>query len=361
MLIAPVPVRADETLLSKHKLEAGIYVWDGLSDGGNRLPAGVAAMDRAGFHAIRLLLSPAARRAYSLPPVPCAGGRTTLTCLVESEPYQRALATKSIDVVMFTAYDFASFPRQRYLDPQFLKTNRQQVFDEYRELAETLMHRYSGSGRVFIIGHWEGDNQVYCGSSYDFQTVDQKRYECMYQNPERRLAGMAEWLNIRQQAIAEGRKRAMADGAANVEVYHAAEFNTIFASRRVSGASIRSKDYKGVLDTVIPLVHPDICSYSAWESVNRNRLTKDLQDIVKACAPALVIVGEIGSKDNPDKRYSKIVAALQPLKESLPMVFYWQAFEPRMSKDPGFGLFSLDGQPLHAKAVRTIRSGAADQ
>jgi hypothetical protein len=149
----------------------------------------------------------------------------------------------------------------------------------------------------------------------------------------------------------------VAAGASDVEVYHAAEFNTIFASRRVSGASIRSKEYKGVLDTVVPLIHPDICSYSAWESVNRNRLTKDLQDIMKACAPAPVIVGEIGAKENPDKRYPRIVSALEPLRQSLPVVFYWQAFEPRMSKDPGYGLFGQDGAPLHAKAVQAIQAG----
>ena len=219
-----------------------------------------------------------------------------------------------------------------------------------------MMTTYSGSGRIFIISHWEGDNQVYCGSSYDFQTVDDKRYRCMYQDPARRLAGMTEWLKIRQEAIAEGRKRSIAAGATNVEVYHAAEFNTIFASRKVSGASIRSKDYQGMLDTVIPAVHPDICSYSAWESVNRNRITKDLQDIAKACAPAPVIVGEIGSKDNPDKRYSKLISGLAPLKDSVPLVFFWQAFEPRVSKDPGFGLFELDGRALHSKAVEEIRT-----
>lgn len=344
---------ADDTLLSRRKLEPGIYVWDGLPAG--HLPDEVAAMGHAGFHAVRLLLSPAARRSYGIPAIACDGGHMSLACLVKSEPYQRALSAKNIDTVMFTTYDFASFPRQRYLDVQFLKANRQQVFDEYRDLAETLMRQYSGTGKVFIIGHWEGDNQVYCGSSYDFQTVDSKRDACLAQNPERRLAGMAEWLFIRQQGIAEGRKQAIAAGASNVEVYHAAEFNTIFASRRVSGASIRSKDFKGVLDTVIPLIHPDICSYSAWESVNRNRLTKDLQDIMKACAPAPVIVGEIGARDNPDKRYAKILNALQPLRESLPIVFYWQAFEPRGSKDPGFGLFGPDGEPLHAKAVDAIR------
>jgi hypothetical protein len=346
-----LPLHAGETLFSKHQLEPGMYVWDGLTD----LPGGIAALDHDGFHAIRLLLSPASRRAYALPPFRCAEGRTTLQCLVLSDAYKRALSGKALDVVMFTAYDFTSFPRQHYLDPEFLNTHRQQVFDEYRDLTETLMHEYSGSGRVFIIGHWEGDNQVYCGSSYDFQTADHKRDACIEQYPEVRLAGLTAWLKIRQEAIAEGRRRATAAGASNVEVYHAVEFNTIFASRRVSGASISSRDYKGVLDTSVPAVHPDVCSYSAWESVNRNRLTKDLQDIMKKCAPAPVIVGEIGDKDNPDKRYAKIVSTLLPLKESVPLVFFWQAFEPRVSKDPGFGLFNPDGTPLHAKAVEAIR------
>jgi len=352
------PLHAQETLLTKHKLEAGIYVWDGLTrvpGGGDPLAVGIAKVNGAGFHAVRLLLSPVSQRSYSLPPLRCEGGSRSLKCLFLSETYQQALSLKAVDVVMFTTYDFTSYARQHYLDAEFLKANRQQVFDEYRDLAESMMQTYSGTGRVLIISHWEGDNQVYCGSSYNFQTVDDKRYECLYQEPEKRLAGMTEWLRIRQEAIAEGRKRAIAAGATNVEVYHAAEFNTIFTTRRVAGASIRGKDYKGMLDTVIPAVHPDVCSYSAWESANRNRLTKDLQDIVKACAPAPVIVGEIGIKEEPDKRYSKMISSLQPLKQSVPLVFFWQAFEGRTSKDPGFAFFDGDGNTLHAKALESIQ------
>ena len=360
-LCALTLLHAGDTLLSKHNLEPGIYLWDGLppaqtpGPAEDRLHKGVEIVDGQGFHALRLLLSPAAQRAYSLPPLRCAGGRRTLQCLFLSAAYQRALSVKTLDVAMFTTYDFASFGSQHYLDPEFLQTHRQQVFDEYRDLAETMLRTYSGSGRVFIISHWEGDNQVYCGSSYEFQTIDDKRYACLYQDPARRLAGMTAWLKIRQEAIAEGRRRALAAGAVNVEVYHAVEFNTIFASRKVAGASIGSKEYKGMLDTVIPAVHPDLCSYSAWESANRNRITKDLRDIAEACAPAPVIVGEIGVKDNPDKRYARIISALQPLKDSIPLVFFWQAFEPAVSKDPGFGLFGEDGKALHAKALDAIR------
>jgi hypothetical protein len=273
-----------------------------------------------------------------------------------SEAFQRALSVKTLNLVMFTAYDFASFRRQRYLNAEFLNTNRQQVFDEYRDLAESIMQTYSGSGRVFIIGHWEGDNQVYCGSSYNFQTVEEKREGCMERDPASRLVGITEWLNIRQQAIAEGRRRAIASGATNIEIYHAVEFNTIFASRKVSGASMRSKDYQGILDSVIPAVHPDLCSYSAWESANRNRLTKDLQDIVKACDPAPVIIGEIGIKADPDKRYSKMISSLKSLRERVPVVFFWQAFEARQSTtETGFALFDINGNALHARALDAIR------
>jgi hypothetical protein len=356
LLLAPLLV--GESLLSRHKLQPGLYVWDGLAadpSGGAQVATRIAGLDAAGFHAIRLLLSPASQRSYSLPPLRCGGAPRSLKCLFLSETYQRALVPKTLEVVMFTAYDFTSYGRQHYLDPDFLKSNRQQVFDEYRDLVESMMRTYSGSGRIFIISHWEGDNQVYCGSSYNFQTVEDKRSACLYQDPEKRLAGMTEWLRIRQEAIAEGRKRAIAGGTTNVEVYHAAEFNTIFATRKVSGASIRSKEYKGMLDTVIPAVHPDLCSYSAWESANRNRITKDLQDIVKACAPAQVIIGEIGIKESPDKHYARLISALQPMRDVVPLVFFWQAFESSAAKEPGFALFDADGKALHVRALEAIR------
>src|ERR1035441_2551429 len=83
------PLQAGDTLLSKHKLEPGIIVWDGLADGNSadRLPNSIAALGRAGFRAIRLLLSPASRRTYALPPLRCAEGRTTLKCLFTSDGY----------------------------------------------------------------------------------------------------------------------------------------------------------------------------------------------------------------------------------------------------------------------------------
>jgi hypothetical protein len=66
-------------------------------------------------------------------------------------------------------------------------------------------------------------------------------------------------------------------------------------------------------------------------------------------------VGEIGIKENPDKRYAKLIAALLPLRESVPLVFFWQAFDGPGVKEPGFGLFGLDGSPVHARAIEAIK------
>jgi hypothetical protein len=300
----------------------------------------------AGFRAVRLLLSPASRRTYGL-----TGDRgRTLSGLFASDAIQAALKPKELRTVMFTAYDYASYPNQRYLDKAFLAANRQRIFDEYEHLTEEIMRRESGSGRVFVIGHWEGDNQVYCGSSYKFIVNDAERAKCLGQNPAERLAGLAEWLLIRQEAVAAGRERAKKAGASGVEVLHAVEFNTLFHFRGVAGASVRAKDFHGVLDAVVPVVRPDLCSYSAWESLNPDRLGKDLKLILKRCAPARLIVGELGYEakgehTDPTKDYLKAIAAVKKFQDDVAVVYFWEAFQK------GFGIFGVDGQPVWPRAL----------
>jgi hypothetical protein len=329
--------------------DPGIYVWDGVR--------GEAALERsgdlaakAGFRAVRLVLSPGLRRTYGL----AVGRISTLSELFASEPIQAVLSYKEFHTVMFTVYDYASSANQHYLDPAFLTANRQKVFDEYEELTETIMRRESGSGRVFVIGHWEGDNQVYCGSSYKFQVDNAERAKCLGMNPAQRLAGLREWLRIRQEAIAAGRERAKQAGASGVEVYHAVEFNTLFHFRGVTGAGIRSKDYSGVLDSVVPAVKPDVCSYSAWESLNPDKLGKDLKVIRKACGPARLIIGELGyqptaDRKDPTKDYRKAVDAMKKDRGGIAAVFFWEAFER------GFGIFSADGTVVWPGALEAMK------
>jgi hypothetical protein len=330
-------------------VEPGIYVWDGVR-GAPALDRTAALAGQSGFRAFRLLLSPVSRRTYGL----AQDRANSLVALFDSEPFQSAMKHKEFRTVMFTAYDFASYPNQHYLDRAFLAANRQRIFDEYEQLTEEIMRRESGSGRVFVIGHWEGDNQVYCGSSFKFVTQDAERARCLAQNPAERLAGLAEWLKIRQEAVAAGRERAKAAGATGVEVLHAVEFNTLFHFRGVAGAGMRQKDYRGVLDAVVPAVKPDVCSYSAWESLNPDRLPKDLKLVAAACGAARLVIGELGYQPTPERKdptkdLLRAVAALKKFPGQIGAVFFWEAFHQ------GFGVFRPDGSAAWPKALEGIR------
>jgi hypothetical protein len=337
------------TLLFGLAIEPGIYVWDGVRGPGALEKSGDLAA-QAGFRGVRLLLSPASRRTYGL-----AGDRSgSLSALFASDPIQSVLQRKELRTVMFTAYDFASYPNSHFMDPKFLAANRQRVFDEYEQLTEEIMRRESGTGREFVIGHWEGDNQVYCGSSFKFLTQDAERARCLAQNPGERLEGLGAWLRIRQEAIAAGRQRAKQAGAKDVEVWHAVEFNSLFHFRGVPGAGMRAKDYHGVLDALVPVVKPDFCSYSAWESLLPDRLEKDLKVVAKACGPARVVIGELGYQPteehrDPTKDYLKAVAVLKKVQTPVAMVFFWEAFHQ------GFGLFGADGIAAWPKVVEAMR------
>jgi hypothetical protein len=326
-------------------VEPGIYVWDGVR-GEAALEKSAEISARSGFRAVRLILSPVSRRTYGL-----SGERAaTLSALFASPAIQEVLKHRELRTVMFTAYDFASYPNQHYLDRVFLAANRQRIFDEYERLTEEIMRRESGTGRVFVIGHWEGDNQVYCGSSYNFLVDDAERAKCLGQNPEERLAGLTEWLRIRQQAIAAGREKAKAAGATGVEVLHAVEFNSLFHFRGVPGAGVRGKDFRGVLDTAVPAVKPDLCSYSAWESLNPDRLGKDLKLILKQCAPARLTIGELGYEStaehsDPTKNYLKAIGDVKKFGDGVTSIYFWEAFQK------GFGIFAADGQAVWPRAL----------
>jgi hypothetical protein len=328
-------------------------VWDGVR-GAAALEKTADVAANAGFRAVRLVLSPASRRTYGLFGGQAGTRAATLSELFASEAIQGALKRKEFRTIMFTAYDYASFNNQHYLNRAFLAANRQKVFDEYAQLTAEIMRREAGSGRVFVIGHWEGDNQVYCGSSYKFEVDDVERAKCLGQNPAERLEAIGEWLRIRQEAIAAGREKARQAGASGVEVYHAVEFNSLFHFRGVTGADIRSKEYRGLLDTVVPLVKPDVCSYSAWESLNPDRLSKDLKVIAKQCAPARLIIGELGYQPtadhkDPTKDYRRAIDALKKFPGAIDAVFFWEAFHQ------GFGIFGADGNAAWPAALDAMK------
>jgi len=89
------------------------------------------------------------------------------------------------------------------LDP----ADAQQIYNEVYDLAVYLLQNYSGTGKNFYLGNWEGDWMLSGTGTYLDQSI-----------PPERLQAMIDWANIRQQAIDDA-KAATAHSDVNVWFY----------------------------------------------------------------------------------------------------------------------------------------------
>ncbi|MGB0272060.1 MAG: hypothetical protein ACPGCS_00055 [Opitutales bacterium] len=136
------------------------------------------------------------------------------------------------------------------LDP----TAAQQIYTEIYDLTVYLLQTYSGTGKSFYIGNWEGDWMLSATNTY----VDQNM-------PPERLQAMIDWANTRQQAI-DAAKAATPHSDVNVWFY--LEANKMDWARN---------EQICVTNSVIPAMPKlDFLSFSAY-SLHKtgNGLTKD--------------------------------------------------------------------------------------
>ncbi|MFZ1743595.1 MAG: hypothetical protein WAT93_12110 [Pontixanthobacter sp.] len=120
-------------------------------------------------------------------------------------------------------------------------------YDEMYELAAWLLTRYSGSGKVFMLGNWEGD-WLLNGRGGRESTPSMKAVE-----------GMTDWLNIRQKAIDDAKA---AISHENVELYHYVEVNLV--EKAMAGKRSIARD-------VLPKANVDLVSYSSYEAIKKSQ------------------------------------------------------------------------------------------
>ena len=116
-----------------------------------------------------------------------------------------------------------------------------------RDLCEHLMDTYQGTGKVFVITHWEGDNALGLSTAHpEIQPAPSD------------IAGMVSWLNARHQGIADCRlSRAL---LRDVAVYDAVEVNDV-------QSVMRDPTRDRIVNRILPNVDCDLVSYSAWDSL----------------------------------------------------------------------------------------------
>jgi hypothetical protein len=335
----------------------GVYLgWVGTYPG-NRLQEGARMAKemakQSGFQTIRLPLVASVEIDFGIGA--SCHGKQTLESLISIPAYARVLADPAFRTIFLTVWgDSNSYdacdardpktdqhPHKHYLDKTFysIATNRDQTRSEYASLTYRLYKTYRGTGKVFGISNWEGDNELYCDSAYYFANNPAFRSSCEAKRSTTDvLKAYRQFFELRQQGIDEGRARALREGLKGVSVLSIIE---VSALRFLKEAHLPS-----MLEDVIPsLPLPDYISYSAWESIGSTseQLFKDLDELQRRFK-GHVIVGEFGFDRGLDQAASEHVKnAINAMRRArVPYSIWWQIFDqPPLAGLNDKGLYGL--------------------
>src|SRR5665213_1302430 len=337
--------------------QLGVYLgWVGTYPG-NRLQEGARLAKQSGFQTIRVPLVASFETDFAMGAV-CHGNQT-LASLAALPAYATVLGDPAFGTIFLTVWgDSNSYeacdardprtdqhPHKHYLDKAFygVAANRDRTRGEYAELTYRLYKTYRGSGKVFGISNWEGDNELYCDSAYYFATNPAFRSSCeAKRNTMDVLTAYRQFFELRQQGIDAGRKRASREGLKGVSVVSVIE---------VSALRFLKEDHlASMLEDVIPSVAmPDYVSYSAWESIGSTpeQLFRDLDELQKRFKGHLM-VGEFGFDRGLDKSAAGHASSVTRTMRRAHVAYaiWWQIFDqPPLAGLNDKGLYGLyDGQ-----------------
>jgi len=222
------------------------------------------------------------------------------------------------------------------------KSAAQREYAEMHEFARHLLRTYSGSGKVFLLGHWEGDWLLH--GNYDPKS----------DIPDVAVRGMIDWLNIRQKAI---------DDAKKDTPHHDAQ---VFGYTEANLVQIAMKGARSVTNDVLPKTNVDFVSYSSYDSLSGDigANLKAALDYIESKLPPKkdvgiggkrVFIGEYGfpaincGAQKQDELSRQVMKAA--LEWGCPFVLYWEMYCNEIEKDRHRGFWMIDDkgvrQPIY--------------
>src|SRR5665213_895115 len=213
--------------------QLGVYLgWVGTYPG-NRLQEGARLAKQSGFQTIRVPLVASFETDFAMGAV--CHGKQTLASLAALPAYATVLGDPAFGTIFLTVWgDSNSYeacdardprtdqhPHKHYLDKAFygVAANRDRTRGEYAELTYRLYKTYRGTGKVFGISNWEGDNELYCDAAWYYANVPAFRSACDQQRTTGEVvAAYKDFLRLREEGITSGRERALHSGLKGVSV-----------------------------------------------------------------------------------------------------------------------------------------------
>ncbi|UCD27458.1 MAG: hypothetical protein JSV03_10065 [Planctomycetota bacterium] len=271
------------------------------------------------------------------------------------DPNFRKLFAKPFSTFILTAYSFPEAQDHfRFgVDEERYSGEVQQFY----KLTKYLLTAYRGTGKTFVLQHWEGDWAI---------RPAEDRQPPKDPTPTA-IEGMIRWLNGRQEGVDKARKEV---GDSDVNVYHACEVNLV---------EIAMEGKKSVTNDVVPYTHCDLYSYSAYDTINYARWDPGLLKAPKLFRRALdylaskapdskdfgdknIYIGEFGQpsvrseRDWTANEQNSLRVIRMTVEESLdwgcPYIVYWQVYDnerrvyhrrPGNDEVRGFYLIKPDG------------------
>ncbi|MDX1931942.1 MAG: hypothetical protein SFU56_04995 [Capsulimonadales bacterium] len=274
-------------------------------------------------------------------------GIDSLTSLVRDEPTHRQVFDLPFADFVLWAHTFTGG------GTAFLNGLRPDDRDrEYREMYDLTAHllrTYSGTGKRFFLGHWEGDGWL--------------RGTVAAENDEKvtptAVQGMIDWLNTRQKAI-EAARRATPHRA--VQVWHYTEVNHVKLSMH---------GRKSLVSEVLPGTNVDFVSYSAYDTAGDPTLLKAALTFIEGKLPRKpslrgrrVFIGEYGfptayhSPAEQERLSRQVMRA--GLEWGCPFILYWELYNNDVDaegRQRGFHLIDENGnrQPVYETHARFLK------
>ncbi len=269
---------------------------------------------------------------------------TSLTLLAQEKSMKEVL-DMDFKYYQIWVYEFSQYTKE----PPGVKKDENQIkyigglsdehaeasYEEVYELASYLLKTYNRSGKVFMLGNWEGDWHL------------RWHYDRTKPVDSASIVGMTRWFNVRQQAIDDAKKNVLHE---NVEMYHYIEMNL---------SDLAVKGEVCVTNSILPNINPDYVSFSAYTATNppanetemEKMLTEHLNYIESKIQPKAGISGkrlfigeygwpELGLYANePDTRSPEEInerakwVIKTGLKWGSPFILWWEMYNNELTKD----------------------------
>lgn len=253
---------------------------------------------------------------------------TNLMLLARDEPSYRKVFDMPFRHFIVWSYPISN-PDAPFLDGTYSTAEQANDYRELYDLTRYFLTNYSGSGKTFYLGHWEGDGYL---SVNNWTT-----------NPSPAVINaMIAWLNNRQKAVDDAKHDTV---ATNVHVFHYTEAN------RVRDAMLNGPgNNQRLINDVVPYVtNLDYLSYSSYDVQDLS--AADLYatlDYMQAHLPtnkaasvsgARIWIGEYGHGDwttdaqEPFNRaYIQRLLNWNYLGSVMPFILYWEIYNNEVNR-----------------------------